>query len=173
MRFNTVLCVAGVLLLNLAGSFCQLDVCGRAPFNTKIIGGGNATAGSWPWHVGITLPGIPIFLCDGSLINKDWVLSSATCINKMHTSVDQIVIYLGRRSQFEPDPHQINRTVISIINHPDYNPVTEDNNIALAQLSSSVDFTDYIRPVCLAAAGSVLDEGLSSWATGWGLKDGK
>nr|XP_055037268.1 serine protease 27-like [Misgurnus anguillicaudatus] len=166
MRFNTVLCVAGIVLLNLAGSFCQLDVCGRAPFNTKIIGGSDATAGSWPWHVGITLPGLSASLCGGSLINKDWVLSSATCINLF---LDQIVIYLGRRSQFDPDPHQITRTVLNVINHPDYNPSTRDNDIALVQLSSSVNFTDYIRPVCLAAAGSVFDEGLSSWATGWGF----
>ncbi|XP_065114953.1 serine protease 27-like [Paramisgurnus dabryanus] len=168
MRFNTVLCVAGVLLLNLAGSFCQLDVCGRAPFNKKILGGSDATEGSWPWHVGITSTGQPFSVCGGSLINKDWVLSSAFCINIMDTSVDQIVIYLGRRSQIDPDPHQINRTVINVIKHPDYNPNTNDNDIALFQLSSSVNFTDYIRPVCLAAAGSVFDKGLSSWVTGWG-----
>ncbi|XP_065114955.1 serine protease 27-like [Paramisgurnus dabryanus] len=168
MRFNTVLCVVGVLLLNLAGSFCQLDVCGRAPFNTKIYGGSDATEGSWPWHVGITSTGEPFSVCGGSLINKDWVLSSAFCINIMDTSVDQIVIYLGRRSQFDPNPHEITRTVINVISHPDFNPSTYDNGIALFQLSSSVNFTDYIRPVCLAAAGSVFDEGLSSWATGWG-----
>ncbi|XP_073719674.1 chymotrypsin-like protease CTRL-1 [Misgurnus anguillicaudatus] len=161
MRFNKVLCVAGVVLLNLAGSFCQLDVCGQAPFNTKIYGGGDATAGSWPWHVGIG-----DFGCGGSLINKDWVLSSASCLSRTPTS--DVFIQLGRRTRYDPDPHQINRTIINVISHPDYNPVTEDNNIALFQLSSSVDFTDYIRPVCLAAAGSVLDEGLSSWATGWG-----
>ncbi|XP_065115170.1 serine protease 27-like [Paramisgurnus dabryanus] len=147
------------------------SVCGRAPFNTKIYGGGDATEGSWPWHVGITSTGEPVSVCGGSLINKDWVLSSAFCINIMDTSVDQIVIYLGRSSQFNPDPHQINRTVINVINHPDFNPNTGDNNIALFQLSSSVDFTDYIRPVCLAAAGSVFDEGLSSWATGWGYNN--
>ncbi|XP_073719673.1 tryptase-like [Misgurnus anguillicaudatus] len=155
---------------NLFGTFLVLSssvlssVCGQAPFNTKIIGGGDATAGSWPWHVGITSAELQVSLCGGSLINKDWVLSSTFCINSY-----EIVIYLGRQSQRDPNPHQINRTVINVINHPDYNLSTRDNDIALLQLSSSVNFTDYIRPVCLAAAGSVFDEGLSSWATGWGV----
>ncbi|RXN12789.1 chymotrypsinogen A-like protein [Labeo rohita] len=35
-------------------------------------------------------------------------------------------------------------------------------------LSSSVNFTDYIRPVCLAAAGSEFPAGTESWVTGWG-----
>jgi len=36
------------------------------------------------------------------------------------------------------------------------------------ELSSSVNFTDYIKPVCLAAAGSVFAGGTESWVTGWG-----
>nr|XP_055037873.1 prostasin-like [Misgurnus anguillicaudatus] len=78
---------------------------------------------------------------------------------------------LSHQDSFSVPCKDFSKTVISIINHPDYNPNTYDNDIALAQLSSSVNFTDYIRPVCLAAAGSVLDEGLSSWVTGWGYNE--
>ncbi|KAI7803134.1 chymotrypsinogen A-like [Triplophysa rosa] len=165
MRSIKVLCVAVTVLLNLKGSFCQLDVCGQAPFNTKIVGGVDAIVGSWPWQVSIC-DAYQFHFCGGSLINKNWVLSAAHCFQSINRS--HIMIYLGRQNQNGSNPHEINRTVIQLINHPDYNTITNDNDIALLRLSSSVYFTDYIKPVCLAAAGSVFDEGLSSWVTGWG-----
>lgn len=77
-----------------------------------------------------------------------------------------IVVYLGRLTQNGSNPHEIPKTVTKIIKHPNYNSL--GSNIALLQLSSSVTFTDYIKPVCLAAAGSVFVDGTESWVTGWG-----
>ncbi|XDV45073.1 hypothetical protein PO909_013240, partial [Leuciscus waleckii] len=45
---------------------------------------------------------------------------------------------------------------------------TNDNDVALLKLSSPVTFTDYIRPVCLAADHSVFNNGTDSWITAWG-----
>lgn len=85
-------------------------------------------------------------------------------------SDSDIVMYFGRQSQFGLNPNEIYRTATLIINHPKYNNLIDfDNDIALVQLSSSVTFSDYIRPVCLAAAGSVFGGGTESWITGWGL----
>ncbi|MFT7817440.1 prostasin-like [Arapaima gigas] len=42
-----------------------------------------------------------------------------------------------------------------------------NNNLALVKLSTSVSFTSYIQPVCLAAAGSSLHNGTKTWVTGW------
>lgn len=55
-----------------------------------------------------------------------------------------------------------------IIRHPDYNENTFDNDICLLQLSSTVTFTNFISPVCLAAAGSDFEAGTNVWITGWG-----
>ncbi|KAM9457784.1 tryptase-like [Clarias gariepinus] len=59
-----------------------------------------------------------------------------------------------------------NRT--QIITHPAYNSDSHDNDIALVQLSSSVNFSDYIMPVCLAASSSSFPVGTNVWVTGWG-----
>ncbi|KAK7175088.1 hypothetical protein R3I93_002094 [Phoxinus phoxinus] len=167
MKFNTALSVVGTILLNIAGSLCQLDVCGQAPLNTKIVGGQAATAGSWPWQVSIRSAKYEGHFCGGSLINKDWVLSAAHCFQS--SFLGTIEIYLGLQSQSGSNPYKEYRTVSRFINHPNYNNPPHDNDIALLQLSSSVTFSDYIRPVCLATAGSVFAAGTESWVTGWGV----
>uniref|UniRef100_A0A671LWR4 Trypsin-like n=1 Tax=Sinocyclocheilus anshuiensis TaxID=1608454 RepID=A0A671LWR4_9TELE len=141
--------------------------CGQAPLNTKIVGGEAATAGAWPWQVSlhITCNG-NLCYCGGSLINKDWVLSAAHCLQGFGTS--DIMMYFGHLRRSGLNPHETNRTASRIIIHPTYNNPKHDNDIALLQLSSSVTFTDYIRPVCLAAAGSKFAAGTETWVTGWG-----
>ncbi|XP_051742267.1 trypsin [Ctenopharyngodon idella] len=166
MTLRQAVCVAGVILLNVIGSLCQLDVCGQAPLNTKIVGGQNADTGSWPWQASLHRISSGSHFCGGSLINKDWVLSAAHCFQS--TTASNIKIYLGRQQQSGSNPNEISRTVTQVITHPSYSTTTQNNDIALLRLSSSVTFTNYIRPVCLAAAGSVFGGGTKSWITGWG-----
>ncbi|XP_026077201.1 trypsin II-P29 isoform X1 [Carassius auratus] len=165
MKFNSALSVSAVTLLYITGSLCQLDVCGRAPLSNKIVGGENATAGSWPWQVSIHEVGFG-HNCGGTLINKDWVLTAAHCFQEFNAS--HILMYFGRLNQSGSNPYETNRTASQIINHPNFNISNVDNDIALVQLSSSVTFSDHIKPVCLAAAGSVFGAGIESWVTGWG-----
>ncbi|XP_073689481.1 trypsin II-P29-like [Garra rufa] len=167
MKFNTAFCVAGVILLNIAGCLGQLDVCGKARLNTKILGGENATAGSWPWQASIHNLLDGGYFCSGTLINKEWVLTSVGCV--LHIRMSNIMIHLGRLTQNGSNPHETSRTVIKVIKHPKYNSL--GNDLALLQLSSSVNFTDYIKPVCLAAAGSIFVAGTDSWVTGWGVNE--
>ncbi|XP_077068337.1 trypsin-3-like [Siphateles boraxobius] len=166
MRMSQAVCVSVAILLNIAGSLCQLDVCGQAPRNTKIVGGENAVAGSWPWQASLHRISSASHFCGGSLINKEWVLSAAHCFKSITAS--NVRIYLGRQLQSGSNPFEVSRTVTQIIIHPSYSTSTQNNDLALLQLSSSVTFTDYIRPVCLAAAGSVFGGGTKSWITGWG-----
>ncbi|XP_048015282.1 transmembrane protease serine 2-like [Megalobrama amblycephala] len=167
MKFITAFSVAGVILLSIAGSLCQLDVCGRASLSVRIVGGNNAMEGAWPWQVRIRVRSV---LCGGTLITKDWVLSAAKCFKESSDVSDpNTVMYFGRLKQSGSNPHEIIRTASRIITHPNYDSSTFDNDIALVQLNSSVTFSDYIKPVCLAAAGSVFSADTESWVTGWGL----
>ncbi|XP_026110798.1 prostasin-like [Carassius auratus] len=169
MTFKSPLSVAGIILLSIAGSLCQLDVCGRAPLSNRTVGGENATAGAWPWQVSIHVSYMGMdtgHFCGGTLTNKDWVLSAAHCFQEFNASY--FVMYFGRLNQSGSNLYETNRTASQIINHPNFNMSNFDNDIALVQLSSSVTFSDYIKPVCLAAAGSVFAGGTESWVTGWG-----
>lgn len=77
-------------------------------------------------------------------------------------------IALGAQSLQGNNPNEVSRRVSSIILHPNYDSDSSNNDIALLRLSSAVTFTDYIRPVCLAASDSVFNNGTDSWVTGFG-----
>uniref|UniRef100_A0A4W6G7H6 Peptidase S1 domain-containing protein n=1 Tax=Lates calcarifer TaxID=8187 RepID=A0A4W6G7H6_LATCA len=139
------------------------------PLNQVIVGGEDAPPGSWPWQVSLQRFGGHV--CGGSLVNREWVISAAHCFSSTSTSGWQIS--LGRQNLQGNNPNEVSRTVARIILHPNYDSITNNNDIALLKLSSPVTFTDYIRPVCLAAGGSVFNNGTDSWVTGWGaVKEG-
>ncbi|XP_062382813.1 serine protease 27-like isoform X2 [Sardina pilchardus] len=161
-------CVAVVLLLRAQAMSAQSDdkisnACGQAPLNTRMDGGQNAPAEAWPWQASLHSNSER---CGGTLITKDWVISAAHCFSS--TSTSSWVVYLGRQSQEGSNPNEVSRTISRIILHPHFNTSTFENDIALLRLSTSVTFTDYIRPVCLAAAGSTFDSGAKTWITGLG-----
>uniref|UniRef100_A0A3Q3IMX9 Peptidase S1 domain-containing protein n=1 Tax=Monopterus albus TaxID=43700 RepID=A0A3Q3IMX9_MONAL len=144
---------------------CVPSVCGNAPLNTKIVGGQDASSGSWPWQASLQYNSGHI--CGGSLINNQWVMTAAHCV--FSGSIQgNFRVYLGLQTQQGINANTVSRSVSQIIVHPNYNSPPNDNDIALFQLSSLVSFSNYIKPVCLAAPGSVFAAGKNCWITGWG-----
>uniref|UniRef100_A0A3Q1HY09 Serine protease 27-like n=1 Tax=Acanthochromis polyacanthus TaxID=80966 RepID=A0A3Q1HY09_9TELE len=152
-------------LVNLLSAGESLIICGTAQLNPRIVGGEDAAAGSWPWQASLQRFGSHV--CGGSLINKEFVLSAAHCFSS--SNPDGWTVVLGRQNLQGEDPNEASRSVAGVILHPNYDSDTNDNDIALLRLSSPVQFTDYIRPVCLAASDSVFNSGTDSWVTGWVL----
>ncbi|XP_028454737.1 serine protease 33-like [Perca flavescens] len=155
-----------LLVLTAAGSNAQntSNVCGIAPLNTRIVGGVNAPPGSWPWQV--SLHNRNGHFCGGSLINSQWILCAAHCFSS--TSTSDLTVYLGRQTQQSLNLKEVSRSLSQIIINPDYNPDTNNNDVSLLLLSSPVNFTDFISPVCLAPDGSTYPDGTVCWVTGWG-----
>ncbi|XP_029311636.1 chymotrypsin-like protease CTRL-1 [Cottoperca gobio] len=160
----TLLMLLMFAVLNEQGSKAQ--DCGVAPLNTRIVGGEGTTAGSWPWQVSIHLNQVQRHICGGTLISDQWVLTAAHCIIIPSTSA--WTLYFGRETQSGLNVHEVIRNLSKIIIHPDYNNTTFNNDIALLKLSSPVNFTDYIKPICLASNSSQFHNSTLCWTTGWG-----
>ena len=63
----------------------NVNACGERPLatrvnlNDKIVGGEMATIGDWGWQVAMNRNGK--FICGGSLINRQWILTAAHCVH--------------------------------------------------------------------------------------------
>ncbi|CAL8301891.1 unnamed protein product [Lota lota] len=142
--------------------------CGMAPLNTKLVGGQAATTGKWPWQASLHIATATVasfYTCGGTLLSQQWVLTAANCMQT--SAVGDYTVFLGRQTQQGPNPNEVQRSVSEIHIHPSYNASSFQNDLALLRLDSTVQYTDYIQPICLAASDSTFFNASCS-VTGWG-----
>uniref|UniRef100_A0A8C5Q5K0 Peptidase S1 domain-containing protein n=1 Tax=Leptobrachium leishanense TaxID=445787 RepID=A0A8C5Q5K0_9ANUR len=139
--------------------------CGVPKVSSRIVGGTDAVDGSWPWQISLQLSGRHI--CGGSLISNQWVLSAAHCFEKPFYASNYKVI-LGAHELSLPNTHQETSSVERIIVNELYTDTGSSGDIALIKLSNYFNYTDFIRPVCLATEPDSFPEGSDCWVTGWG-----
>lgn len=55
-----------------------------AQIKSFIIGGHDALRGAWPWmvYLSVSADGFNKFRCGGTLLNHEWVLISASCLDR-------------------------------------------------------------------------------------------
>ena len=66
------------------------------------------------------------------------------------------------------EPHRVEITSYNGWTHPDWNPNSLSSDIGLIELPSPVEWSDYIKPVCLPSAGDTAEEGQLVTCAGWG-----
>lgn len=139
----------------------------------RIVGGECTTQKDWPWQVALfksSSGGGFRFLCGGSLIRPNWVLTAAHCFALRGQPVkpeDWAVVNDVKQMTFDRLPADAASSAVKrIVVHEGYNPKTSENDIALMELSTP--FAAQTADLELKA-DPALEENHDVTATGWGL----
>ncbi|XP_074201134.1 serine protease 44-like isoform X1 [Camelus bactrianus] len=134
--------------------------CGHR--TSRIVGGMPARERKWPWQVSLQINDQHI--CGGSLIGPQWVLTAAHCI----FGYEEYTVKLGVIFLRSNPKNAMVIPVRDIVCHSHYDVRTLSNDIALALLAFSVNYSSSIQPVCLPEKHFEANAGTRCWVTGWG-----
>lgn len=144
--------------------------CGQVDRKQRIVGGNVTKLHEFPWIAALTKKGK--FYCGATLIAKRHVLTAAHCVEGVNPK--EIKVTLGehdRQSKNESAP-VIMRKIKRVLKHPDFSLSNFNNDIAMLELVSGVDFeAPQIHPACLPEHNNVDYTGKSGIVAGWGRLD--
>jgi len=140
------------------------------PGSDYIVGGEETSEHEHPWQVGLVSRNGQDPWCGGTLISSTHVLTAAHCTVYKDTTIklpaSQIRVLLGEHNIADREFNRVD--VAEIINHPDYDTHTVDNDYAILRLAKPVSFTKKVRPACLPDDFTSTYEGTLATITGWG-----
>jgi len=165
---------------------CGIRGPGIRGSGNKIAGGSGAGRAEFPWQVGFIRFASPRRrslkywwddnsegdnhpFCGGALINSNTVISAAHCFydKNLNFKTPNFKVTLGDwnvRSSSDGEVKVWWRTVTRLNN---YNPETNDNDIAIIRLENHAAFNDWVKPICLPDPDTNY-ENKAAVATGWG-----
>lgn len=145
------------------------EIAPAAVSGPDIRGGREATPGAWPWQAALVRSSYENAysgqFCGGTLIDPEWVLTAAHCVEDMTTNGIDVV--LGRHQLSLDDGVRI--SVTEIVVHPDYFTYSFANDLALLRLRRAA--TQTVMTLDASAAISVERRALNATVIGWGATD--
>ncbi|XP_058128376.1 chymotrypsin-2-like [Anopheles ziemanni] len=124
----------------------------------RIVGGQNAAPNQFPYQASLRDANMGHF-CGGTIINNCYILSAAHC-DPDGTDTKFVVV-----GSIFLDNGGVTHEVVRVINHPDYNDDTLENDINLMRVSPYITYTAAVQPMPIAAHFAESGDGIVS---GWG-----
>lgn len=161
--------------VSVSGRLEIAEICGvpNQEVTTRIVGGDKSRKGAFPWMAQIWNVDKGKKFCAGSILDDHWILTAAHCITKRNVTRKDIRIQLGDHDTQLPEPQQRVYDVAEIHAHVGFNTDVFDDDIALIRTIEPIEFSDYIKPICLPdkrKARSFLRAAKGRYGTvaGWG-----
>jgi len=142
---------------------CEINPKCGDPYASKIVNGAEISIAARPWQ--IFLYSSQGSMCGGSIISEQYVLTAAHCIHGM--SASQLSVYAGHQKSPTSEYIAVTSYVSQIIEHPDYNSGSQDNDIAILKLSTKLTFGSGIQPICMPSSEDPA-VGTDCHVSGWG-----
>ncbi|XP_059476999.1 brachyurin-like isoform X2 [Neocloeon triangulifer] len=151
------------------GKKAQPESAGRSKFNSKppssfIIGGVRASLKQFPWNVYLRIDNT--WLCGGSLIADNAVLTAAHCVDDYST----FEVSAGGIDRSLPETNEQFRNTTDVVVHPEYNKTNLINNIAILLLETPFVLNAYVNVARLPRQvdASSTFSGISTLISGYG-----
>jgi secreted trypsin-like serine protease len=134
--------VAGILCLGFVVAPGQADT----NVQPRVIGGSDVSAADVPWQVLFIIESQAI--CGGSLISPTKIISAAHCFEDKTLSSIDAWVGTSKLSERTAKPNVV---IKSITNHPNYDPLTYANDIAVVTLAKAVSSSIGVATIGLPA----------------------
>ncbi|XP_044761607.1 trypsin-1-like [Coccinella septempunctata] len=140
-------------------------ICGKNYRHMRVVGGNEADAHEFPWLVGLTRDGE--IQCGASLITKRHLLTAAHCVNGF--DIREMSVVLADHNRVSPNRLStiVVRGLRSIREHERFDKYSFNNDIAILEMDSPVDFTTTVQPACLPRRAADYT-GRDAVVAGWG-----
>ncbi|XP_068895885.1 brachyurin-like [Tenebrio molitor] len=157
MKHIAIFCLCFVLVWSTPLQKNPLKKVSVKDIDSRIINGDQAGLAQFPWQAALFIGSY--FVCSGSIISEEWILTAAQCIDGVGavTVLAGIVDLNGSGAVVQSS---------DLIVHKDYDHDNFLNDIGLVQLRSPLTFTRYLAPIALA--DNLLEDGLDVTISGWG-----
>ncbi|XKL65412.1 hypothetical protein PGB90_008832 [Kerria lacca] len=147
--------------------------CGIRPLarkNGRIVGGKGSTFAEWPWQVLVReATWLGLFTknkCGGVLITNKYVITAAHCQPGFLANLVAVFGEYDISGEVE-SKRSVSKNVRRVIVHRQYDAATFENDIALLELESPIQFDSHIVPICMPEDDEDFT-GRMATVTGWG-----
>ncbi|CAH1371391.1 unnamed protein product, partial [Tenebrio molitor] len=134
------------------------------PKDERIVGGKSLSIKQVPFI--ISLQNLGMHMCGGSIINENTIITAAHCTN----GKQPIQLEVRAGSTIREKGGQVLQ-VETIHQNPEFNLNTIDYDVTILKLKSNLNFSENVKPIDLADANQVFENGKQAMIFGWGTKN--
>lgn len=127
------------------------------------MNGLDARDGQFPHLVSLRLFAEDRHFCGGAILNKNWILTAAHCVDTVAN--DGLYIFAGAIGmQSNGTTYNVSKVFV----HPTYDKALVKSDIALLRTANAIVFSDRVRPIALPTQDAPID--VAVLFAGWGLQ---